>query len=65
MVNMKLFDEDYYTKTYPSVKKYMMLPIDHYLKIGWHLGYNPTAILTPWNTKSALLEQNLTLCITF
>ena len=44
MVNMKLFDEDYYTKTYPSVKKYMMLPIDHYLKIGWHLGYNPSAI---------------------
>lgn len=42
MINMHLFDEEYYLKTYPNVSKYMMSPIDHYLKIGANLGYNPS-----------------------
>ena len=37
-----LFDEKYYVKHYPEVKKFKLPPVYHYLKVGWKLGYNPS-----------------------
>lgn len=37
-----LFDEKYYLHTYPDVKTQGLPALEHYLKIGWQLGYNPS-----------------------
>ena len=42
MVRRKLFDEKYYTSSYPEYKKYGLSPLDHYINVGWKLGYNPS-----------------------
>lgn len=43
LLNSDLFDEKYYVKHYPEVKKFSLPPVYHYLKVGWKLGYNPSA----------------------
>lgn len=43
LLNSDLFDEKYYVKHYPEVKKFCLPPVYHYLKVGWKLGYNPSA----------------------
>ena len=43
LLNSDLFDEKYYVKHYPDVKKFSLPPVYHYLKVGWKLGYNPSA----------------------
>ena len=43
LLNSELFDEKYYVKHYPEVKKFCLPPVYHFLKIGWKLGYNPSA----------------------
>ena len=43
LLNSDLFDEKYYVKHYPEVKKSCLPPVYHYLKVGWKLGYNPSA----------------------
>ena len=39
---LKLFDEDYYVSRYPEYKKYGLSPLDHYIKLGWKMHYNPS-----------------------
>jgi hypothetical protein len=39
-----LFDVDWYLTTYPDVAASGMDPIDHYLRIGAALGYNPNPL---------------------
>lgn len=39
--NSKLFDSDWYLKTYPDVVDDNTDPVIHYLKFGWHEGRNP------------------------
>lgn len=38
-----LFDEAWYLQEYPQVKRLQMNPVEHYLQIGAHLGYNPSS----------------------
>lgn len=52
MIDLKLFDEEFYVNEYPQYKKYGMSPIDHYINIGWQMRYNPSRV---FNT-SAYLE---------
>lgn len=37
-----LFDKKWYLKTYPDVKKAKIDPIEHYMKLGWMEGRNPS-----------------------
>lgn len=38
-----LFDKDYYLANYPDVREAGVDPLDHYLKLGWLEGRNPSA----------------------
>ena len=51
MVELGLFDEEFYEKNYPIYKKYGISAIDHYISIGWQMYYNPSAV---FNTKRYL-----------
>lgn len=51
MIDLGLFDEEFYKKNYPNYKKYGMSAIDHYISIGWQMHYNPSAL---FNTKRYL-----------
>lgn len=47
------FDEDWYLREYPEVKKLEMNPILHYLEFGAHLGFNPNETFdTNWYFKT-------------
>ena len=40
----ELFDENYYLKKYPNIKKSEINPLLHYIIIGYKKGYNPSLI---------------------
>ena len=56
MVELGLFDEDFYKKNYPEYKKYGLSAIDHYIDIGWQMHYNPSPT---FNTKRYLRGHHL------
>lgn len=37
-----LFDTDWYLKQYPDVTKSGLPPIEHYLRLGWRMGRDPS-----------------------
>ena len=39
-----LFDEDYYVKQCTDFEEYNLSPLDHYLKVGYKQGLNPSAL---------------------
>ena len=60
ILEFKLFDEEFYILNYPDCKKYNLSPLDHYLKIGWQMNYNPSE---KFNTKFYLTQRpNLNEC---
>ncbi|WP_323875213.1 glycosyltransferase family 2 protein [Aeromonas veronii] len=40
--NSGLFDADWYLKQYPDVTKSGLPPLEHYLKLGWKIGRDPS-----------------------
>ena len=40
----ELFDENYYLKKYPNIKKSGINPLLHYIILGYKKGYNPSLI---------------------
>lgn len=53
MVELKLFDEEFYVNNYPDYKKYGLSPIDHYINLGWQMRYNPSKT---FNTEAYLKQ---------
>ena len=43
------FDEEFYFKNYSDAKKSGLTPWDHYNKIGWMIGYNPSIYFSTVN----------------
>jgi len=38
----QLFDEAWYTQQYPDVKTLEISPLEHYMRLGWIMGRNPS-----------------------
>ncbi len=48
-----LFQETYYTKAYPDIDYYGLVPFEHYMTIGWKEGKNPNPFLySEWYCKT-------------
>lgn len=49
-----LFDRDYYTDLHPEVEDMSVEPFEHYLRVGWKQGFDPT----PKFSTSGYLAEN-------
>ena len=57
--SLRLWNKDYYVKSYPNLNYYNMTPWDHYVKYGWKLGLIPSEIFDGnWYVKQYSLKQN-------
>jgi len=55
--NSGLFDVDYYLARYPDVADSGLDPIDHYLRIGAALGYNPNPLFDTYHYARQMAAQ--------
>jgi len=52
----KIFDTNYYLKTYPDIEKAGVDPVKHYCEFGFKEGRNPSS---HFNTKNYISSKNL------
>ena len=58
-INNNLFDEEYYLRIYPHAKKSRLAPLEHFLKVGMELEYNPSLKFDNKSTDAHLISPRL------
>lgn len=56
------FDEDYYIKRYSSTQIGAMLPLEHFIRVGWKKGANPSARFDTLFYRERFMYRDESLC---